>query len=156
MQRDAQRLAEAVAQALSTRDRASDALGMKLVEVRPGYARMHMTVREDMVNLHGTTHGGLVFTLADSAFAYACNSHNKIAVASSCSIDFLRPAHLGETLTATAVEQALIGRSGIYDVRVENNKGELVALFRGKSAQIKGTIIEGAPGGNQPPPSNVR
>lgn len=146
MERDAQRLAEAAAQALSTRDRASDALGMKLIEVRPGYARMRMSVREDMVNLHGTAHGGLVFTLADSAFAYACNSHNKIAVASSCSIDFLRPAHLGETLTATAVEQALIGRSGVYDVRVENNKGELVALFRGKSAQIRGTVTEGVPG----------
>jgi acyl-CoA thioesterase len=148
MERDAQRLAEVAAQALSTRDRASDALGMKLIGVRPGYARMQMTVREDMVNLHGTTHGGLVFTLADSAFAYACNSHNKVAVASSCSIDFLRPAHLGETLTATAVEQALIGRSGVYDVRVENNKGDLVALFRGKSAQVRGTVSEGAPGGS--------
>lgn len=147
MERDAQRLAEAAARALSTRDRASDALGMKLIEVRPGYARMQMTVRDDMVNLHGTTHGGLVFTLADSAFAYACNSHNKVAVASSCSIDFLRPAHRGETLTATAIEQALIGRSGVYDVRVENNDGELVALFRGKSAQVRGTVIEGAPGG---------
>ena len=148
MERNAQRLAEEAAQALSARDRASDALGMKLVEVRPGYARMQMTVREDMVNLHSTAHGGLVFTLADSAFAYACNSHNKMAVASNCNIDFLRPAHLGETLTATAVEQALIGRSGVYDVRVENHKGELVALFRGKSAQIRGTVTEGAPGGS--------
>jgi len=156
MERDAQRLAEAAAQALLTRDRASDALGMKLIGVRPGYARMQMTVREDMVNLHGTTHGGLVFTLADSAFAYACNSHNKVAVASSCSIDFLRPAHLGETLTATAVEQALVGRSGVYDVRVENNKGELVALFRGKSTQIRGTVTEGEPGGSQPLRSNDR
>lgn len=86
--------------------------------------------------------------LADSAFSYACNSHNKVAVASSCNIDFLRPAHQGDTLTATAVEQALIGRSGVYDVRVENNKGELVALFRGKSAQIRGTVSEGAPGGS--------
>ena len=148
MERNAQRLAEAAAQALSARDRASDALGMKLVEVRPGYARMQMTVREDMVNLHGTAHGGLVFALADSAFGYACNSHNKVAVASNCNIDFLRPAHLDETLTAIAVEQALIGRSGVYDVRVENSKGELVALFRGKSAQIRGTVSEGAPGGS--------
>ena len=142
MERDAQRLAEAAAQALSARDRASDALGMKLITVGPGHARMQMTVREDMVNLHGTTHGGLVFTLADSAFAYACNSHNKVAVASNCSIDFLRPAHLGETLTATAVEQALLGRGGVYDVRVENDKGELVALFRGKWVQIRGTVTE--------------
>ena len=148
MQRNAQQIAEAAAQALSARDRASDALGMRLVEVRLGYARMQMTVREDMVNLHSTAHGGLVFTLADSAFAYACNSHNKMAVASSCNIDFLRPAHLGETLTAIAVEQALIGRSGVYDVRVENNKGELVALFRGKSAQIRETVSEGAAGGS--------
>jgi len=148
MERNAQRLAEAAAQALSARDRASDALGMKLVEVRPGYARMQMTVREDMVNLHGTAHGGLVFALADSAFGYACNSHNKVAVASNCNIDFLRPAHLDETLTAIAVEQALIGRSGVYDVRVENSKGELVALFRGKSTQIRGTVSEGAPGGS--------
>ena len=146
MERDAQRLAEAAAHALSARDRASNALGMKLIEVRPGYARMQMTVREDMVNLHGTAHGGLVFALADSAFAYACNSHNKVAVASSCSIDFLRPAHLGDTLAATAVEQALIGRSGVYDVRVENNKAELVALFRGKSTQVRRTVNEGAPG----------
>ena len=156
MERDAQRLAEAAAQALSARDRASDALGMKLIGVRPGYARMQMTVRDDMVNLHGTTHGGLVFTLADSAFAYACNSHNKVAVASSCGIDFLRQAHLGETLTATAVEQALIGRNGIYDVRVENNRGELVALFRGKSVQIRGTVTEAVPGGGEPQRGNDR
>lgn len=143
MESSAQRLAEATAQVLSARDRVSDALGIKLIEVRPGYARMQMSVREDMVNLHGTAHGGMVFTLADSAFAYACNSHNKVAVASSCSIDFLRPAHLGEMLAATAVEQALIGRGGVYDVRVENNKGELVALFRGKSTQVRGTITEG-------------
>lgn len=156
MERDAQRLAEAAAQVLSTRDRASDALGMRLIGVRPGYARMQMTVREDMVNLHGTTHGGLVFTLADSAFAYACNSHNKVAVASSCSIDFLRPALLGETLTATALEQALIGRNGVYDVRVENGKGELVALFRGKSAQIRGTVTDGAAAHSEPPSSNDR
>jgi len=143
---DAQRLSEAAAQALMARDNASAALGIKLIEVRPGYARMQMTVRSDMVNIHGTAHGGMVFTLADSAFGYACNSHNKIAVASGCSIDFLRPAHLDETLTATAVEQTVIGRNGVYDVRVENNKGELVALFRGKSAQIRGTVTEDAPG----------
>jgi len=146
MERNAQRLAEAAAQVLSAQDRASDALGIALLEVRPGYARMQMSVREDMVNLHGTAHGGLVFTLADSAFAYACNSHNKAAVASSCNIDFLRPAHQGDTLTATAVEQVLAGRSGVYDVRVENNKGEIVALFRGKSAQIRGAVAEGMPG----------
>ena len=147
MERDAQRLAEAAAQALLARDHASEALGIKLLEVRPGYARMQMTVRRDMVNIHGTTHGGMVFTLADSAFGYACNSYNKVAVASGCNIEFLRPAHQGDTLTATAVEQGLIGRNGVYDVRVETNKGELVALFRGKSAQVRGTVSEGTRGG---------
>ena len=146
MERDAQRLAEAAAQALLARDHASEAIGIKLVEVHPGYARMQMNVRSDMVNIHGTAHGGMVFTLADSAFGYACNTHNKIAVASGCSIDFLRPAHLGDILTATAMEQAVIGRNGVYDVRVENSKGELVALFRGKSAQIRGTVTESAQG----------
>lgn len=144
MAHDAQRLAQAAAQVLSARDRASGTLGITLVEVRPGYARMRMNVREDMANFHGTAHGGLVFALADSAFGYACNSHDKVAVASTCSIDFLRPAHSGETLTATAVEQALVGRSGVYDVRIENDKGELVALFRGKSTQVRKTVTEGA------------
>ena len=147
MERDAQRLAEAAAKALWARDHASEALGIKLLEVRPGYARMQMTVRRDMVNIHGTTHGGMLFTLADSAFGYACNTHNKVAVASNCSIEFLRPAHLGDILTATAVEQAVSGRNGVYDVRVENNKDELVALFRGKSSQIRGTVTESAQGG---------
>ena len=146
MERDAQRLAEAAAQALMARDHASDALGIKLLEVRPGYARMQMSVRGDMVNIHGSAHGGMVFTLADTAFGYACNTHNKVAVASNCGIDFLRPAHLGDILTATAMEQAMIGRNGVYDVRVENNRGELVALFRGKSAQIRGTVTESASG----------
>ena len=146
MQRDAQRLAEAAAQAMWARDRASNALGIKLLDVRPGYARAQMTVREDMVNVHGTAHGGLVFTLADTAFAYACNSHDKATVAAGCSIEFLRPAYLGETLSATAQEEALIGRNGVYDVRVDNNKGELVALFRGKSAQIRGTVTDEPPG----------
>ena len=146
MQRDAQRLAEAAAKAMWARDRASNALGIELLEVRPGYARARMMVREDMVNVHGTAHGGLVFTLADTAFAYACNSHNKVTVAAGCSIEFLRPAYEGETLSATAEEEALIGRNGVYDVRVDNNKGELVALFRGKSAQIRGTVTDEPPG----------
>jgi acyl-CoA thioesterase len=151
MERDAQRLAEAAAQALMARDHASQALGINLIEVHPGYARMQMTVRSDMVNIHGTAHGGMVFTLADSAFGYACNTHNKTAVASSCTIDFLRPARLGDTLTATAVEHALIGRSGVYDVSVANNKGEIVALFRGKSAQVRGVAADGVAGGGESP-----
>ncbi len=146
MHRDAQRLAEAAGQTMSARDRASIALGIRLVEVRPGYACLRMPVRDDMLNFVGTVHGGVLFTLADTAFGFACNSHNRVSVASSCSIEFLRPALAGETLTATAVEQSLIGRNGIYDVRVENNQGELVALFRGKSAQIKGTVTDEPPG----------
>ncbi len=146
MHRDAQRLAEAAGHIMSARDRASIALGIQLVEVRPGYACARMAASEDMVNFVGTVHGGVLFTLADTAFGFACNSHNRVSVASSCSIEFLRPAHPGETLTATAAEQSLVGRNGIYDVRVENNKGELVALFRGKSAQIRGTVTDEPPG----------
>ena len=146
MHRDAQRLAEAAGHAMSARDRASIALGIQLVEVRPGYACLRMAVRDDMLNFVGTVHGGMLFTLADTAFGFACNSYNKLSVASGCSIEFLRPALAGETLNAIAVEQALVGRNGIYDVRVENNKGELVALFRGKSAQIRGTVTDEPPG----------
>ena len=145
---DARRSAEAAAQALLARDHVSKALGIELIEIRPGFARMQMVVRGDMVNVHGSAHGGMVFTLADSAFAYASNTHNKVAVASGCSIEFLRPAHPDETLTATAAEQAIIGRYGIYDVRIENHRGELIAMFRGKSAQVRGTVTQGAPGGS--------
>ncbi|OGA17331.1 MAG: phenylacetic acid degradation protein PaaD [Betaproteobacteria bacterium RIFCSPLOWO2_12_FULL_63_13] len=147
MEQDAQRLAEAAAHALLARDHASEALGIKLLEIRPGYARMQMPVRRDMVNIHGTAHGGMLFTLADSAFGYACNTYDKVTVASGCSIDFLRPAHLGDVLTATAVEQTMVGRNGVYDVRIDNDKDELVALFRGKSIQIKGTVTEAESGG---------
>ncbi len=146
MHRDAQRLAEATGHVMSTHDRASIALGIELVEIRPGYARLRMLVRDDMANFVGTLHGGLAFTLADTAFGFACNSYNKVSVASGCSIEFLRPAFPGETLTATATEQGLKGRNGVYDVRLENSKGELVALFRGKSAQIKGTVTDEPPG----------
>lgn len=123
-------------------DAASKALGMVLEDVRPGYARMSMRVRSDMLNGHGTLHGGLIFALADSAFAFACNSRNINTVAAGCSIEFLRPVQLNEVLTAQAQETALQGRHGIYDVTVRNADGTLVAVFRGKSAQIKGHVIE--------------
>ncbi len=142
MHKTAQQLAEAAAAAMHTRDRASLALGMKLLQVGPGSASMQMAVREDMTNIHDTCHGGLIFTLADSTFAYACNSHNKNAVAVTCMIEFMRPAYLGDVLTATGQEQGLEGRNGVYDIRVENQKGELVALFRGKSTQVKGEVTE--------------
>jgi acyl-CoA thioesterase len=118
------------------------ALGIGLIDVRPGFAILRMSVREDMTNGIGIGHGGMIFTLADAAFAFACNSHNQRAVAAAGSIDFLRPAHLGDVLTATATEQGLTSRHGIYDVRVENQHGETVALFRGKSSGIGGTHVD--------------
>jgi acyl-CoA thioesterase len=137
----ADELARATAAAMLDADACSRALGIELVEVREGYARMQMRVREDFLNGHRICHGGLIFTLADSAFAFACNSRNLNTVASGCSIEFLRPVHACDTLTAEAIEQSLTGRTGIYDIRVTNRANEIVAMFRGKSAQIKGTVI---------------
>ena len=145
MHKTAQQLAEAAAAAMYARDRASLALGMKLLKVGPGMASMQMAVRADMANVHDSCHGGLIFTLADSTFAYACNSHNRPAVAVTCNIDFIRPVHVGDVLVATGVEQSLAGRNGVYDIRVENQHGELVALFRGKSQQIKGSVTDEPP-----------
>ena len=140
---EAQALAEAVAECMWARDRATNALGMKIEAVRPGYARISMTVRGDMVNGHHICHGGLIFTLADSAFAYACNSYNKNTVASACTIDFLAPGREGDTLDAEAVEQSLAGRTGVYDVTVRDSAGKTIALFRGKSYRISGEVIAG-------------
>lgn len=140
MHKTAQQLAEAAAAAMQARDRVARALGMTLIEVGPGSARMQMKVRLDMANVHDTCHGGLIFTLADTTFSYCCNSHNKNAVAVTCIIEYLRPAGLGDLLTASGSEQGLHGRNGVYDIRVENQKGELVALFRGKSTQVKGEV----------------
>ena len=139
----AQSLAERVADAMFGRDRASQGLGMRIVRVAPGYAEMAMTVRPDMVNGHALCHGGLVFTLADSAFAFACNSYNFNTVANGCTIEFLAPAHEGDVLTAVAHERSQVGRNGIYDVEVRNQDGVTVAHFRGKSTRIKGTVLEG-------------
>ncbi len=140
-------LALAAGHAMFARDRASQALGMALAEIRPAYARLTMSVREDMLNGHQSCHGGLIFALADSAFAFACNSHNQIAVGAACSIDYLAPARLGDVLEAEAVEQVLAGRSGIYDVRVTDQAGRVVALFRGKSHRVGGQVVaDTAPG----------
>jgi len=127
---------------MTREDRCSAWLGMKLEEVRPGYARVSMTVTGNMVNGHDLCHGGMIFTLADTAFAYACNSHNQRAVAAGCSIEFLAPAHLDDVLTAEGVEVAHVGRSGVYDMTVKNQNGHLVAVFRGKAATIKGKLVE--------------
>jgi acyl-CoA thioesterase len=138
----AQALAERVAAAMFARDRASQALGMRIVRVAPGEAELAMRVRGDMVNGHAICHGGYVFTLADSAFAYACNSYNHNTVAQGCAIDYVAPAHEGDELTATGRERTRSGRTGVYDIEVRNQRDETIALFRGKSYRIKGSVIE--------------
>jgi len=117
-------------------DRASQALDMQIVEVGPGRATLRMTVRTDMVNGHDIGHGGLTFTLADSAFAFACNSRNEVTVASGLIVDFLAPVKRGDVLTADAVEVARTGRTGVYDIVVTNRAGTRVALVRGRSARL--------------------
>ena len=118
-----------------------DTMGMELLLCAPGHARMRMQVREFHLNGHGICHGGFIFTLADSTFAFACNSHNNNAVAAAASIEFLKSAQLGDVLTSTGVEQVLIGRHGVYDMTVRNQRDEVIALFRGKSAQIAGMVV---------------
>ena len=138
---DAQQLAERATSALYERDRASQALGMRLTAVRPGWARVTMRVRADMVNGHQICHGGLVFALADSAFAFACNSYNESTVAAAASIDFLSGAREGDELTAEASELWRTRRNGIYEISVCNQRGERIALFRGRSYRIDGQPV---------------
>ena len=138
----AQALAEAAAASMLSRDSATQALGIKMVDVGPGHARMSMTVRADMLNGHQTCHGGFIFALADSAFAFACNSYNLNTVGAGCTIDYLAPGREGDVLTADAVEQALAGKSGVYDVKVSNQEGRAIALFRGKSIRVAGEVIQ--------------
>ena len=138
---DPQALAEAAAASMYEADGCSRGLGMTIDASAPGYARLSRPVRDEFLNGHGICHGGLMFTLADSCFAFACNSHNINTVAAGCSIEFLKPVRGGDVLTAEATEQLLSGRHGIYDIRVTNRDGEVVAMFRGKSAQIKGHVV---------------
>jgi acyl-CoA thioesterase len=138
---EAQGLAERVAREMYARDHASQMMGMTVAKVGPGHAELVMTVRRDMLNGHATCHGGLIFTLADTAFAFACNSSNQTTVASGCNIDFIAPAREGDVLTASAQERSASGRTGVYDVDVHNQRGEKIALFRGKSHRIKGHVI---------------
>jgi acyl-CoA thioesterase len=144
---EAQLLAGRVTAAMWARDVASQGLGMRIVRVGPGRAELAMVVRADMLNGHAICHGGYIFTLCDSAFAYACNSYNLNTVASGCGIDFLAPAREGDVLTAVAHERSASGRTGVFDIEVTNQQGEKIALFRGKSYRIKGHVIkeEGAP-----------
>ena len=138
---DAQRTAEAVREAMFKDDHASRMMGIEIVEVGPGRCVARMTVRRDMLNGFGIAHGGLVTTLADSAFAFACNSHNEVTVASGFSVDLLAPGREGDVLTAQAAESNKAGRTGVYDIEVTNQRGERVALFRGRSYTMKGKTI---------------
>lgn len=138
MSDDPDTIARAAAAAMWEGDRLSRSLGMVLEEVAEGRATMSMPVRDDMVNGHGTCHGGMMFTLADSAFAFACNSRNAVTVAQECTVAFLAPAHSGDVLTARAAERSRSGRSGIYDVTVTKGDGRTVAEFRGLSRTVRG------------------
>lgn len=126
------------------RDQASQSLGMRIEAISPGGATLSMKVRDDMLNGHGMCHGGMIFTLADSAFAFACNTYNAVTVAQSNQITFLSPGTAGDTLTAVATEISRKGRSGIYDVVVSGKSGEQIALFRGLSRTVPGTHFEEA------------
>jgi acyl-CoA thioesterase len=139
---DPQERASRVAEALLAKDAASRALGIEVAEVGPGHAVLDMTVRPEHLNGHGICHGGIIFTLADSAFAFACNSYNRVVVAQSNTITYLAPGQPDERLRAVAAEAALAGRSGVYDVTVRGEDGRMVALFRGQSRQIKGQHFE--------------
>ena len=134
----AQQTAEHVREGMYANDHASKALGMQVTAIAPGRATLTMTVRADMLNGLDICHGGLVTTLADSAFAFACNSYNELTVASGFSVDLVAPAREGDVLTAVAEEVSLAGRTGVYDVNVSNQRGERVAVFRGRSYRMKG------------------
>lgn len=138
---EARALAEATAEAMFARGAASRMLGMRIVGVSPGNAVLKMRVREDMLNAHDICHGGFIFALADSALAFAAHSYNIRTVTSGSTIDYLAPAHLGETLTAVAMEQSRGGKTGVYDVSITKSDGTRVALFRGKSHQIQGDVL---------------
>jgi len=136
-----QELAEACAKAMWNDDSASQRLDMMLDHIAPGEATLSMTITEAMSNGHGNCHGGYMFTLADSAFAFACNSYNQLAVAQHCSITYLMPGRIGDRLTATAREVSRRGRSGIYDIRLTNQAGDHIGEFRGHSRTVKGTHL---------------
>jgi acyl-CoA thioesterase len=136
-----QQIAENSAAVMWADDNASRGLGMTLASVAPGEARLSMVVKPEMVNGHGLCHGGFIFTLADSAFAFACNSRNQRQVAQHCQISFLAPGRLGMTLTAHARERHRAERSGIYDITVTDETGTAIAEFRGMSRAIPGTLI---------------
>lgn len=136
-----QELAEACAGLMWEDDNASQALGMEIIRIAPGEAVIRMTVTKAMTNGHGNMHGGYLFTLADSAFAFACNTYNQVTVAQHCSISYIKPGALGDVLTAEAREVSRQGRSGIYDIRLSREDGTVVAEFRGHSRTINRTFL---------------
>jgi len=138
-----QETAERAARTMWASDHASQGLGIEIVSVGPGVATLSMTVGESMVNGHGAAHGGFIFALADSAFAFACNSYGETTVAAHCSISFVKPGRRGDRLLASAREISRSGRSGIYDVTVSRD-GETLAEFRGHSRTVGGSFIEGS------------
>lgn len=140
-----QALAEACAAAMWAEDRASAGLGMAITRIAPNEAEMTMRIEARMVNGHGIAHGGFIYALADSAFAFACNSLNRRAVAQSNTITYLRPARVDDVLTARAAQISVAGRSGITDVVVTDQEGRQIALFRGLSRIIEGHLVETAP-----------
>jgi acyl-CoA thioesterase len=141
---DPQALAAGVREGMYARDRAAQALGIAVEAIEPGAAVCRMIVRDDMVQGHATCHGGIVFTLADTAFAYACNAYNRVTVALGAEITFVAPALAGEVLIARAHERSRSGRTGVYDVEVTKGEGALVALFRGTSYETRGEVVSPA------------
>ena len=139
---EADTLARRVADRLHAREGTSAALGVEIEEVREGYARIAMIVRKDMLNGKAITHGGMIFTLADTAFAYACNSRNVNTVAQSATVVFVAPGREGDRLVAEAREESQTGRSGVYAVKVKNQNGENIAVFQGLSRSIGGAILD--------------
>jgi acyl-CoA thioesterase len=138
---DTQQRAQAVGEAMYARDDAAKALGITLEAIGPGFARCRMPLRADMLNGHGTGHGGFVFTLADAAFAYACNSHDRRTVAQGAQITFIAPARQGEVLIATATERSRARRIGFTDVEVTTVDGRVLAYFRGSSYEVGGRVV---------------
>ncbi|MGH6871488.1 MAG: hydroxyphenylacetyl-CoA thioesterase PaaI [Rhizomicrobium sp.] len=145
---EADEVARRVAETLRGREGTGPLLGIAIEEAREGYARVAMTVRRDMLNGKSMAHGGMIFTLADTAFAYACNSRNLNTVAQSATIAFLAPGREGDRLVAEARELTLTGRSGVYQVEIRNQSGEKIAIFQGLSRGIGGAILPGPDGGN--------
>ncbi len=138
---DPQTVADQVRDAMWAGDKAAHMLGMRVLAIAPGSATLQMTVREDMLNGHAICHGGLITTLADTAFAYGCNSYNEMTVASGFGVDLLAPGRLGDVLTATCREVSKAGRTGVYDVEVHNQRGERIAVFRGRSHTARGKPV---------------